>query len=133
MCCSPKQYCIKKTNWNKQTIFPNLGVSHAPTAANAATVATAATTQNSLIKKAKGIRRYITDNVTLLDYQKCIETGHLRKIKQFSITRKNQRLFITAQKKRLLSDLTSKRLFFAQSKLKNFHFSVPLTGKRFFT
>ena len=107
---------------NKQ--FPNLDIS----------TRTSATNEKSyLIRKAKGIKRYITDNVTLSDYKKCVETGHLRKIKQFSITRKHQRLFITSQKKRLLSDLTSKRLFFEQSKLEHFHFSVPLTGKKFFT
>jgi hypothetical protein len=105
--------------------FPNLDILE--------TTTTALTDEKILIKKAKGIRRYITDHVTLSDYKNCVEKGYLHKIKQFSITRKHQRLFITGQKKRLLSDLTTKRLFFEQAKLKNFHFSVPLSAKNFFT
>ena len=111
---SPKQYYIETT---KNNSFPNPDEEKQ------------LETQN-IIKKAKGIKRsLIQKRLVKSDFLNSMtesEKTPLNKIRQYTIKRKNRRLFISYVDKKKLSNLCTKRLFPESLRSKNYFWSLPL-------
>ena len=87
-----------------------------------------------LTKRGKGTKKNILKyKCFVLDFIKITKLDEeSRSIDQYSIKRKNFRLYIMKSRKRLLANNTCKRLVFLQSRNKFSHFSFPLHAKRIF-
>ena len=85
-----------------------------------------------LTRRGKGTKKNILKyKCFILDFVSVAKLDKQSKsIEQFSIKRKNFRLYITKSRKRLLANNTCKRLIFVESKRKYNHFSFPLHAKR---
>ena len=119
-CPSPKQYYLSKY---QETLRygQRMGIS-------------AETEQNSAerIVKAKGVnQRYAQKFLTLNDFRQAVTSKDIpRSIKQHRITRKKHNLYVTHNFKRVLTGLTTKRIFLRHSCRPTSWFSYPLSFKK---
>lgn len=114
---SPKQYFIRTCT---NTIFPNCEPD-------------IEREEEITIKKAKGVKRsLIQKHVSKQDFIDTIskKPQALRTLKQYTIKKKNRRLFLNFVNKQRLSNLCTKRLFYASLKSEEFFWSLPLNCKQ---
>ena len=84
----------------------------------------------SEIKKAKGVKKFmIQSELTRKDYSDVIKGHKSRSVDLFSLKRKNFRIFLVRNRKRLLTRFNCKRLFINSLASQNYYFSLPLHFK----
>ena len=116
---SPKQYYIETTKHNS---FPDLNQE-------------AQLEEQQIIKRAKGIKRSLIEKrlakTDFIDSMTGSEKTPLNKLRQYSIKRKDRRLFVHYVDKKKLSNLCTKRLFPESLQTEKYFWSLPLSCKNF--
>ena len=86
----------------------------------------------NFVRKSKGVRRAVLQReASLKDFVEATKTEQLpRSVGEYSIRRKNFRLFLISQRKRLLSRCLIKRLTYPSMRRPEYHFTLPLHCKR---
>ena len=79
-------------------------------------------------KKVKGVKRsLVKKNVTKKDFVKTVRDNVIaRSLKQYTIRRFGNNLFVSSISKRILTKFSAKRLYFDVLATKKFHFCYPL-------
>ena len=89
------------------------------------------TEPNVFLKRAKGVKRNIIKETLTYNHYASLARENIQcpSSKQYSLARKNFTIFMTQNRKVMLSKQNNKRLFYDCMKTPSHHFSLPLDAK----